>query len=103
VLDAVLRVIDNDRRLRNTAPFGEPQLGSRGLYRALGGTDIPDAQLVMLWILSLSDGSHSLLDIADRAGVGFDGVLATAAVLSEHGLLVDADRSLDPAAIEDVP
>ena len=51
---------------------------------------IPDAQLVMLWVLTLSDGEHSLLDIAERAGVTFEAVEATAAVLEEHGLLIDA-------------
>ena len=90
VLARLVGVLDGDRRLRNTAPYGEPQLGNRGLYRALGGTTIADAQLVMLWVLTLSDGEHSLLDIAERAGAPFEDVAATAAVLEAHGLLVDA-------------
>jgi len=90
VLSRLIAVVDGDRRLINTAPYGEPQLGSRGLYGALGGTQIPDAQLAMLWILNLSDGEHSLLDIAERAQIAFEAVASTAAVLEEHGLLVDA-------------
>jgi aminopeptidase-like protein len=91
VLRRVVAALDEgDRRVRSTAPYGEPQLGSRGLYRALGGTTIADAQLVMLWVLTLADGEHTLLDIAERAGVPFESVTATVAVLAEHGLLVDA-------------
>ena len=91
ILARVVTVLDGDRRMRSTAPYGEPQLGSRGLYGALGGTAIPDAQLVMLWLLALCDGEHSLLDIATRARVAFEEVAATAAILADHGLLVDVD------------
>ena len=86
-LRAILAVVDGDRTVRNTQPFGEPQLGRRGLYHALGGTDLPSAQLAMLWVLALADGSHSLLDIADRSGIEFATVEATAAVLERHQLL----------------
>ena len=82
-------MLDGDRRLRSTAPYGEPQLGTRGLYGALGGTAIPDAQLVMLWLLALCDGEHSLLDVAIRSGTAFETVAATADVLADHGLLVE--------------
>jgi aminopeptidase-like protein len=87
LLATVLGVVDRNRVLRNVEPFGEPQLGRRGLYGALGGTNIADAQLTMLWILNLSDGGHTLLDIAERAGVDFESVVATAEVLEQHGLL----------------
>jgi aminopeptidase-like protein len=89
VLASILGVIDRDRTLVNLEPYGEPQLGSRGLYAALGGTAIADAQLAMLWVLNLSDGEHSLLDIAERAGLDFHSVDATARVLEEHGLLAE--------------
>ena len=88
-LARVVNVLDGDRRLRSTAPYGEPQLGTRGLYGALGGTAIPDAQLVMLWLLALCDGEHSLLDVAIRSGTAFETVAATADVLADHGLLVE--------------
>lgn len=95
LLRRIVTVVATNRRMRNTAPFGEPQLGSRGLYRALGGTTIPGAQLVMLWLLALGDGRHGLLDIAVRAGVDFESVLEMAEVLADHGLLVDADESAE--------
>ena len=82
-------MVDRDRRMRNLEPFGEPQLGRRGLYGAVGGSNIPDGQLAMLWVLNLSDGDHSLLDIAERAGLPFETIRATAAMLEEHGLLIE--------------
>jgi aminopeptidase-like protein len=88
VLAAIIGVVDADRRLVNTEPHGEPQLGRRGLYGAVGGQNLPDGQLAMLWVLNLSDGEHSLLDIAERSGLPFETVRTTAALLEEHGLLV---------------
>jgi aminopeptidase-like protein len=89
VLGAIIDVLDGDRVYRNLTPFGEPQLGSRGLYRALGGTNIPNLQLAMLWVLNLSDGTHGLLDIAERAKMDFASVRAAADLLERHHLLAE--------------
>ncbi|HWZ87758.1 MAG TPA: DUF4910 domain-containing protein, partial [Polyangiaceae bacterium] len=78
----VVDVLEGNRRYRNLAPFGEPQLGSRGLYRAMGGTSIPNLQLAMLWALNLSDGEHALLDIAERAGMAFSTIQSAATLLA---------------------
>jgi aminopeptidase-like protein len=43
----------------------------------------------MLWVLNLSDGTHSLLDIAERAGLAFEVVQSAAGLLKQHGLLTD--------------
>ena len=87
VLREILNVLEDNRSYRNLAPYGEPQLGSRGLYRATGGTNIPNLQFAMLWVLNLSDGAHSLLDIAERASLDFSAIAAAAKLLAEHGLL----------------
>jgi aminopeptidase-like protein len=52
---------------------GEPQLGRRGLYRAIAGQKQAGgtSQMDLLWLLNLADGQHSLLDIAERAGIPF--------------------------------
>jgi aminopeptidase-like protein len=90
-LDALLRIVEvaeGDRVYVNTQPKCEPQLGRRGLYGALGGLPDPGArQLAMLWVLNLSDGRHSLLDIAERAELSFDLVRETAELLEAHGLV----------------
>ena len=87
-LRTALSVLDRNRRYVNLSPYGEPQLGKRGLYDSLGGrSDAKEAQLAMLWVLSLSDGDHSLLDIAERADLPFGAVAAAADALQAAGLL----------------
>jgi aminopeptidase-like protein len=63
---AVLNVLENNKKYLNKNPKCEPQLGKRGLYRAMGGQkDVGTFELALLWVLNLSDGNHTLLDIAD--------------------------------------
>jgi aminopeptidase-like protein len=81
-------VLDGNRRYVNLSPYGEPQLGRRGLYDSLGGrSDAKEAQMAMLWVLSLSDGEHSLLDVAERSGLPFATVAAAAGALHGAGLI----------------
>lgn len=81
-------VLDRNRRYVNLSPYGEPQLGRRGLYDSLGGrSDAQQAQMAMLWVLSLSDGEHGLLDIAERSGLPFDTVAVAADALHGAGLI----------------
>ena len=88
VLREAFGVLEVNRRYVNLSPYGEPQLGRRGLYDSLGGrSDAKQAQLAMLWVLSLSDGEHSLLDIAERAELPFDAVAAAASALATAGLI----------------
>ncbi|MEU8733420.1 DUF4910 domain-containing protein [Streptomyces tendae] len=81
-------VLDRNRRYVNLSPYGEPQLGRRGLYESLGGrSDAKQAQMAMLWVLSLADGEHGLLDVAERSGLPFDTVAAAADALHGAGLI----------------
>jgi len=85
---AVLDVLDSDRRYVNLTPYGEPQLGRRGLYRSAGGAvATPDDERALLWVLNLSDGSSSLLDIATRSGLPYP-VIARAAERLERAELL---------------
>ncbi|MFI7043778.1 DUF4910 domain-containing protein [Streptosporangium sandarakinum] len=84
----ITRVLEGDRRHLNLSPYGEPQLGRRGLYGSLGGrSDTKRAQMAMLWVLNLSDGDHGLLDIAERSGLPFHVVADAARDLRAAGLL----------------
>jgi aminopeptidase-like protein len=87
VMLSVLELLNANRRYRNLAPYGEPQLGRRGLYHALGGGEMPDLEHAMLWVLSLSDGEHALLDIAERADLPFATIQSAAELLVSHQLL----------------
>lgn len=91
-LTKIVEVLDDDACYRNTSPYGEPQLGRRGLYRPIGGQQDAASydQMVLLWALNLSDGRHSLLDIAERAQRPFAMVSAAAADLRRVGLLEPA-------------
>jgi aminopeptidase-like protein len=83
-----LEILERDRRLVNLSPKGEPQLGKRGLYSGSGSVkDAMTRNMAVLWTLNLSDGRHSLLDIAERADLPFDLIFAAASALENHGLL----------------
>jgi aminopeptidase-like protein len=85
---AILRLLDGNRTYVNLSPKGEPQLGKRGLYDAIGGaSDRRAEQIAMLWVLNQSDGTRSLLDVAERADTPFDAIARAAERLAEHGLL----------------
>jgi len=84
----IVEYLEADRYLHNLSPYGEPQLGKRGLYGAVGGGSGPDEfRMAMLWVLNLADGTYSLLDMAERSGQPL-GLLAEAAdALAQAGLL----------------
>jgi aminopeptidase-like protein len=85
MLLAVVDVLEGNGTYRNRSPYGEPQLGRRGLYRSVGGGSF--AEEALLWVLNMSDGTRSLLDVARRADLPFADVLEAAAQLEEHDLL----------------
>ena len=90
VIASVLDVLEHDRKLLNTRPYCEPQLGRRGLYAHLGGDkSAAERNMAMLWVLNLSDGEHGLLDIAERSRLPFGLIRDAAAVLEHHGLLTN--------------
>jgi aminopeptidase-like protein len=86
----IIDVIEGNKVYRNTHPYGEPQLGRRGLYAAFGGRKDSNAwEMAMLWILNFSDGQHSLLDIAEQSAISFTLIRECAEVLVQHELLVE--------------
>jgi aminopeptidase-like protein len=94
LLADTIDVIENDAVYYNTVPNCEPQLGKRGLYAAIGGDKNAAAgNMAMLWILNLSDGAHSLLDIAERADLPFEIIRSTAELLRAHELLRNCDST----------
>jgi aminopeptidase-like protein len=102
LIAGALDIVEHDRRLTSTNPKCEPQLGRRGLYAALGGSkDGAAKSMAFLWILNLSDGRHSLLDIAERADLPFRVVAEAARLLQESGLLVEERHGaqVHPAAM----
>jgi aminopeptidase-like protein len=91
---SVINILENNRSYLNTNPKCEPQLGKRGLYTTTGGQNhaVVD-QMALLWVLNLSDGRHSLLDIAEKSGMKFDLIYKAQGALLKIGLLINAKEN----------
>jgi aminopeptidase-like protein len=91
-LAILLQIVDaiesSGRHYVNTCPYGEPRLGKRGLFRPTGGVGLSRREEALLWLLNLSDGSHSVLDIAERSKLDFQTLAEAIADLVECGLLI---------------
>ncbi|WP_421656861.1 DUF4910 domain-containing protein [Leptothermofonsia sp. ETS-13] len=84
----IISVLENNRVYVNRNPKCEPQLGKRGLYGTLGGEqDKKTSEITMLWVLNYSDGTHSLLDIAERSDISFRLIHQITEKLKEANLL----------------
>lgn len=85
---ATLDALETNRTCINLSPYGEPQLGRRGLYRSAGGAVVrPEEEQALLWVLNQSDGSRALLDIARRSGLPYAAVREAAGRLTDAGLV----------------
>ncbi|GAC1688203.1 MAG: DUF4910 domain-containing protein [Terriglobales bacterium] len=87
VCAGIMDLLERNRRYLNLFPFGEPQLGRRGLYGSKDGDSLPVEINARLWVLNFSDGKHSLLDIAERSELSFSLISDAAEVLLAKGLL----------------
>jgi aminopeptidase-like protein len=88
VIRRIVAVIEGDAIYRSLNPKGEPQLGRRGLYAAMGGQRSAGFdQMALLWVMNLADSHHSLLDMAERAEIPFAAIRAAADALAGVGLL----------------
>ena len=74
----------------NRFPYGEPQLGKRGIYKAMNNVGIKtkELQMALLWVLNLSDGYNSLLTISKKSNLAYDVIDQAAKLLSKKGLIV---------------
>jgi len=96
-LSVLLRIVDaienGDRRYMNTSPYGEARLGKRGLFRPTGGAGLSRREEALLWLLNLSDGSNSVIDIAERSRLDLPTLTAAISDLVGCGLLTEKDAS----------
>jgi len=92
VLVDIFNLLEQNVVYLRTDGRGEPQLGRRGLYRAISGQkDHAAVQMALLWVLNLADGRYSLLDMAERSGLAFEQLAAAANLASQAGLLRRAE------------
>ncbi len=90
-LRSVIDILETNKKYKNVNPYCEPQLGKRGLYKRTGGTIAPTEQMSLLWVLNLSDGRHSLLDIAERSAIPYPSIRHAAEELVKHELITEID------------
>ncbi|WP_019502656.1 DUF4910 domain-containing protein [Pseudanabaena sp. PCC 6802] len=91
----VIDILESNKRYLNINSKCEPQLGKRGLYGNFGGKQDKRAdEMEMLWVLNLSDGTHSLLDIANRAGIKFQAIKGAAIALKKAALLQECSEEV---------
>ena len=78
----------HELRSENDANISLDKLGRRRLYATMGGQrEASYDQMALLWVLNFADGHHSLLDIAERAGVPFAKIRAATDALVAAELL----------------
>ena len=90
---SIVSILENNQAYYNKNPKCEPQLGKRGLYEA--DTDSQNRRLnrmAILWVLNLSDGDYTLLDIAKKSGIAFDEIKQAADVLLRYDLLTSSTK-----------
>ncbi len=90
-LTKICCMIDGNERFLNLHPKGEPRLGKHGLFRDLGGRGPADLEQAVLWMLSQSDGSHGIADIAAASSLDADLLRQAATRLQRAGLIRNLD------------
>lgn len=87
VLCGVMDALDGDITYVRVDGRGEPQLGRRGLYRAIGGEASDATHPALMWVLNLADGRHSILEMAERSGLPYAQLAAAARIARDHDLI----------------
>lgn len=97
-VEALLGALETSATYINLQPYGEPQLGKRGLYPTANSastwsnsTDtVVDGRVSLeriLMILNYSDGEHDAIEIAERCGCIVTDLAPSIARLEQGGLL----------------
>ena len=92
-LVSIVETLEGNKTYINMNPKCEPQLGKRGLYRTLSGqAERGQQEMALFWVLNLSDGTSSLLDIAERAEMPFAVIKQAADRLEISGLVQECQK-----------
>ena len=84
----IIDVIERNEKFINTMPYGEPQLGKRGLYPTLGAQkEEEDYVKAMMWILNLSDGTNDLISISEKSQISIDKLIPVIDTLIKNRIL----------------
>ena len=87
-------VLEMSGPLISNAPYGEPQLGKRGLYPSLGGRAELDRSLEQIrYLLAYADEKHDAIEVADMTGIPVWELGAELSQLQDAGLLTIGELS----------
>lgn len=81
-------ILEHNMTYKSLNPKCEPQLGKRGLYNIIGGKKHEGVdKMAIMWVLNLSDGKNSLLEISYRSKIDFIKIKNAADALYKNNLL----------------
>jgi len=84
----VIKTFEGNKKFINKFPYGEVQLGKRGLYPTLGrGNDKTQMVDAYIWILNYSDGKNDLLQIAELSNIPMNILIEASNILEKEGLI----------------
>jgi aminopeptidase-like protein len=83
----VIDVLESNCVYVTGSPDNRPEFTNHGLLPLLAGNAGDDYRRALVWVLNLSDGRRTLLDIADQGGFGWDTAKAAARALVTCGLI----------------
>jgi aminopeptidase-like protein len=89
---SVMKTLEANRTYTNLFPYGEPQLGKRGLYETLGRNTIPELSSAVFWLLNYADGNHDLLWIAEKSGYSVELLDKAAKACLEGRIVREGER-----------
>ncbi len=97
----IVSVLERNDFYVNKMPYGEPQLGRRGLYETLGAqTKTSERKNALLWLLSEADGTKDLIHTALKSKVRFAALADAADALLRHGIIAKVPGpGLAPSAV----
>ncbi len=85
----IIELIEKNEKYINTMPYGEPQLGKRGLYPTLGSQKKNYGFVIKIirWILNMADGENDLITISEKSKIDIKDLLPVINKLIEKGIL----------------
>lgn len=84
---ALVEILEKNHYYQNQYPKGEVMLGKHGLYSKRGLPIRSAQERARLWVLNQSDGSKSLLDIAEISQMKFSEIAEAAGELEKAKLI----------------
>lgn len=91
---AVMQYIEKNSKYYSLNMKGEPFLAKRKLNLAVGsGKGIYYTDVAIRFLMCYSDGTDDLIEIARKAQIDFEEILAASKILEDAGLLVKCEES----------